>query len=188
MKKYVYFWVFAIIAVIFCKSPIFNYAARHEVTSSRTSFEPEISYDEMNSFLRLWPKYLQSNVVQLAVYQVSLADGKPSKVLHPKVVRWLEHRGWNADRFFYVQQRLVSIVQTLDHEELIGGMIKTWQQQLETENNQSAAQNLRQSIDAQVQTLNVERISEDELNMAAPFREDIRNILEGKAAYEFSLF
>ena len=93
-----------------------------------------------------------------------------------------------ADRFFYVQQRLVSIVQTLDHEELIGGMIKTWQQQLETENNQSAAQNLRQSIDAQVQTLNVERISEDELNMAAPFREDIRNILEGKAAYEFSLF
>lgn len=183
MKKHIYFWIFAVAAVIFFKSPLLNYSVVNEDKSREANERIEIDAGEMDSFLKVWPKYLHSNVASLSAYQVSFANGRPSKTLHPKVIKWLNKRGWNADRFFYVEQRLRAIIKTVEHERHIIGMMKTLEGQLQNESNPSTAQSMKQAIDAQMQSLNVERISRQELDMAEPHAEEIKAVLDGKVEY-----
>lgn len=62
---------------------------------------------ELNSFLDLWSRMMQSGLRQ-KVAQVSLrsADSQYPQEL----VKWLEAQNWNVERFFYDEQRLAELV------------------------------------------------------------------------------
>lgn len=183
MKKHIYFWAFAILVVVLFKSmllnkfPIDNEATRNFVNN------PEVSSDEMHKFLQVWPKYINNDVSKLAVFQVSFKDDLPSKSLNKKVINWLDSKDWNTDRFFYVEQRLRAIVQTIENKKHVADMQKILQTQLATEKNPSVIESIQQNLASQVQGFNVERISPEEQDMVEQNLDVIKGILDGSKRY-----
>ncbi len=71
----------------------------------------KIDAKELNSFLDLWSRMMQSDL-KSKLTQVSLrtSDNKYPKEL----IRWLELQNWNVERFFYNEQRLAEIVNCIN--------------------------------------------------------------------------
>ncbi len=127
---------------------------------------------EINAFLELWPEFLKTNAANKEARQLSLANGKASEVLSPSLKRWFEVKGWDIDRFFYVEQRLRAIVKT----EMILSNIQNNKKLLE----KGRDSNLKNIISEQERQVNAEKISNEELEMIRPVLYKVNKILENE--------
>lgn len=139
--------------------------------------EPTINPQELRSFLRLWSVYVKSDVSNYGAAQISLISGDLNENLPRRLLNWLHGNRWTPKRFFYVEQRVRSIVKTgimLRH-------IEANRKILERGDNAAVAENLRKIIAEQERTVNAEKITRQELEMIKPDLDYINDILEGKA-------
>ena len=148
-------------------------------------FDPVVNEDEMHHFFRVWSEYLQSDVQNFAKDKVSLKNGKPSEVLPKKVILWLEERGFDADRFFYVEDRLNAVVKTA----LVDYHIEKMTEILQYEKSKTKAKDkdTRLSIDrmleVQERNKNIEKVTPSEISMVNQNLPLIEDILSGKTFY-----
>ncbi len=133
----------------------------------------QLTPNEINAFLELWPEYLQTNASKSEPQQISLTTGYPSEKYSPQLRRWFEYKKWNIDRFFYVEQRLKAIVKT---EMLLNNI---------SANKKMAAQgerNLHPIIAEQEKRVGAEKVTDEELEMVRPVLYKIHQILEAEKA------
>lgn len=142
-----------------------------------------ITVPEMKAFLETWSRFLQKDIGKYGVQQVSLTGAKPSEGFSPYLVRWLKKEGWNADRFFYVEQRLKAIVKTALLAENIDSNKKILEQR-RREGKDGTVSNIMKIIEAQEKQFNTEKVTPQELDMVKGTLYQINAILEGKAIYE----
>ena len=85
--------------------------ANLEIIAKQQNYKAEITAAELDDFIRLWPQYkqLKLNSGLVVSYQVE----KPSDLLDWKSKVWFVYHRWDADRFFYVQQRIAALLYTL---------------------------------------------------------------------------
>ena len=102
--------------------------------------------------------------------------GSASEKFPVKTVNWLAARGWNADRFFYVEQRMKAIVKSAFLQEHVKSTIRMLEQGGASGVDGSAVQRM---IDEQKQRLGVEKISPAEIDMVTPDLVLISDILDG---------
>ena len=131
---------------------------------------------EMDRFLPVWAEYLEDGVSRIGARQISLTMGPASEKFPVKTVNWLAARGWNADRFFYVEQRMKAIVKSAFLQEHVKSTIRMLEQGGASGVDGSAVQRM---IDEQKQRLGVEKISPAEIDMVTPDLVLISDILDG---------
>ena len=87
-----------------------------------------------------------------------------------------------VNRFFYVEQRLKSIVRSAQTEEHVRETVDMLEKKLRQESG-SAAQNIRTMIEYHQKSLNVEKVSKAEIEMVRPNLAKISQVLEVEGAY-----
>lgn len=155
----------------------------------------EISRDEINSFLYIWSDYLSQNISPVG-RNVSFDNVQPEERLSPAAREWLINQGWKPARFFYVQQRLRTILQTLKNTETVENTIAGLRRQLadiqaarpEGDKNADSAvlslqKNIQEMISMQEARINIEQISAGELEAVRPYRQVYEAILDGRRTY-----
>ncbi len=140
-----------------------------------------VQEDEMKAFLSVWSEYIYSGTSRKMSLKLSLSD----KDVPADLKKWLRKRGWkDADRFFYVEQRLASVVKSVYLQKHAESTIKVLERQLQEEENEQIADNIRKVISEQQKMSSVENVSQQEIDMVMPNVDKIREILEGKVVYQ----
>lgn len=157
----------------------------------------EVSGDEINSFLYVWSDYVQQNISPVGRSAVSLESGRPEDSLSETARLWLVEHGWKPARFFYVQQRLRAILQTLNTADEVENTVTGLREQLsdarrrQPDNKQqgpdpvimSLEKTINDMIASQQARVNIEQISNGELDAVRPYRKVYEAILDGRRTY-----
>ena len=132
---------------------------------------------QMNEFLRLWSIYLHK-FGQEKLPPLSLENKRASASAPWRLKLWLYTEGWDVDRFFFVEDRLHSIVKTAYNQRNIAA-----NKQLKEQNaaNKTA---LSEIIQRQEKSANPEGITPEELALVKDNLDKVIGILQGSLAYK----
>ncbi len=139
----------------------------------------EISADELSHFLKTWTAYFENKIDLDEPDKVSLSTDKPSQKASWRAKMFFDHNCWDMDRFFYVEQRVRSIVNTVYLKKHTVGVIEVLHQLMAQEGDQAKRAAYQEMINMQEMIANIEHVSDDEVNMVKGREEKIREILDG---------
>ena len=109
-------FVLGIVAIIsVCRCQLGEYPlARYEriIAQKRMAYTPEITVEEVNGFARLWPEFKRLGLDK--DFNVSYMAVLPEEAMDWKRKLWFLYHHWDANRFFYVQQRIGYLLQALE--------------------------------------------------------------------------
>ncbi len=163
----------AFVTLVIC-TPIQNIGRLGTAYSEPPVAGENLTLKSMNAFLKTWPEFIKTDI---SLQQLSLSGTSAAEKFPPQVVRWLRANGWNAEHFFYIEQRLREAVtaaglqQTIDSNKLI----------LQKMREDAAAENLQKIISMQQAQLAAIKITPAELELVKNNLYQINQILEGKA-------
>ena len=186
-QRFIIRWLVLALLAVYVLTPPRAMRLNNQTYDDQLKRGEYITRSEMLQFLETWSEFTSTNIFRNGNIQASLSMDAPSESFPPKVARWLRSKGWHADRFFYVEQRLKSIVrsaqlqqQVLDNRELLASA------KLNFDNSAySALQNLINEQDTQ---LNLYRVTQGEIDMVIPQLQLINDILEGRIVYQPASF
>lgn len=182
-RRVILFVVLAALAVFILQPMRSVQLTRHEKAKIENK-SPEISFAEMQSFLGIWSQYM-SRGLDKKISDVSMGtDNNPAAGLPQSVKNWLIDRGWNPNRFYYVEARLKTIVKTAYIKQQMSDSNENLRRQLEATHNESVRRNLMQLIEEQNKKASLENVTPAELEMVSANLTTINEILEGKATYK----
>lgn len=181
MKKLFVIFLALVITIYFLRIPPHNKGMGE--TNLAAAAGAVISHNEMNDFLRVWSKYLQNDVSKIGAKQISLTMGTASEKFPLQTINWLAAQGWNADRFFFVEQRMKAIVKSAFLQNHIKSTIHVLETQMGAQGVDGAT--VKRMIEEQKQRINVEKISSDEIKMVTPNLVLISDILDGNKPYQY---
>lgn len=142
-----------------------------------------ITYPETVSFLQLWSEFMQKDISRYGLLQISLTNTIPSEGFSPQLVRWLKNEGWDADRFFYVEQRLKAAVKTAYLTENLKTNRNILQHMSKHGPDKINYENMLEIVESQEQQLNVEKVRPEELILVSQDLYTIKDVLDGKVVY-----
>ena len=105
--------VIAIILVCRCQlgeSPMAQY--ERIMGQKRASYGVEITPAEVSSFMRLWPEFKKLGLDK--DFNIWYLTALPSEAADWKRKLWFRYHHWDANRFFYVQQRIGYLLQAIE--------------------------------------------------------------------------
>ncbi len=148
----------------------------------------EITSEEVMEFLPVWREFAEKNLRE--TQQASLGNGLPEDNLSPAAQEWLLRHQWRPQRFFYVEQRLRLILNTLEVRRHSEEVIKNMQKQLADLQQRQAYSNsqdpqiismkssMEKMIREQQARMNIEKITPQELEMATPLQMVLKDALD----------
>ena len=107
-----------IILMWFCTLPVLRLGADKTYIESPYQNE-KINTQELADFLALWQRMMNGSIKKY-VAQISL---KSSGQYPRPIVKWLELQNWNVERYFYIEQRLMQIVEYVNLRKNLEGNI-----------------------------------------------------------------
>ena len=162
-------------------------AINYDIIPKRES--KEINQEELMSFLPVWSDYMEQHISELGKRPVSLSAGHPEDNLSKDAKEWLLRRLWYPNRFFYVEQRLRAILQTIEYQVQSDKLIKELSQQYATlqaqqaqnaipdPNLSSIMNSIENMIQSQKRKENIEKISPEEIKLVLPLQAVIKDAL-----------
>ncbi len=109
-------FVLGIVAIIFvCRFSLGeNPSEQYEriMSRKRAAYGLEITPAEISSFARLWPEFKELGLDK--DFNVSYMAMLPEEAADWKRKIWFRYHHWDANRFFYVQQRIGYLLQALE--------------------------------------------------------------------------
>ena len=102
--------IFAVLRFQIGENPTDRYS--QIMTQKRAQYTIEIHAKELNEFVKLFPEYKKLGFDK--DFYVPYLDTLPSGALDWKKKIWFMYHHWDADRFYYVQQRLIYLLQALE--------------------------------------------------------------------------
>jgi len=83
--------------------------ADNAISTKRDKYTKDISLEELNTFIKHWPEFsklvLKNNI--------DLSAQNASQNLNWKMKLWFIYHHWEAQRFFYVRQRLIKLLEEI---------------------------------------------------------------------------
>ena len=138
-----------------------------EVARKRPLYREEVTETEVEELARLWPKFLQEPFAQDMM--VSYHTESVRDALTWRIKMWFRYCHWDANRFFYVQQRIVEILKELELRNNARAVIKLLSARI---NDPAVAE----MIKVQKQRLKQKTYSEAELKIIEDRQEKLRKI------------
>lgn len=139
-----------------------------------------VSADELAAFLPLWSEYVSSGLDETVPADISLLSGNFSDHLPWKLKWWLERNCWTAERFYYVAQRLQTIVQAVYLKQHTDAVKEVLSAQMAGETDQDRVASYQEMIAMQDKIANIEAVSAQELKMVAGQVAQIEQLLNKK--------
>lgn len=187
MRKVILLFSIVALIVLYVNKPLFQEEVKFkskeekilEKEAKDVVGEP-IGKGEMNSFLDVWEDYVNSWISNIGVRQLSLTTStRPDKKMPYLTKAWLNRRGWEVDRFFYVEQRMRAIVKTLEAEDRAQKTIDLLEKQMKYETSGGSIENIKRLIAYQESIINIEKVTKKEKEMVRPRLEEISKLLIG---------
>ena len=179
MKRKVFIFT-ALLVVAYFANQFYSDFREAKIKQAYMLSRTTVDKAEMDRFLPVWAEYLESDISRIGAQQVSMTMGSASEKFPVKTIGWLAERGWNADRFFYVEQRMKAIIKSAFLQE----HIKSTELMLEQSGTSGIdAVTVQRMIDEQKQRTEVEKISQDEIKMVMPDLVLISDILDGSKPF-----
>ena len=149
----------------FVQQPIQKIGADSTYAASPQNNE-ELTQSELSDFLGLWQRMTTGPLKKYAAQQ-SL---KNSETYSRQVVNWLELQNWSAERFFYIEQRLISLVDCINLRNQIDANIAL---------NKQSEHNLSPIIeDLKQKFLVCQRYNSEELKLIEDNLENIKQVMQ----------
>lgn len=99
-------------AVVKCRMPETGWERSvAEIARKQQNYKATLTAEEIDSFIVLWPQFKALGFADGLV--VSYRIDRPSKFLGWQTKIWFVYHKWDADRFFYVQQRIAYLLYML---------------------------------------------------------------------------
>ena len=163
---------FLVLRVLTC-SIVPESSKKAEERCQPMSINKEVSSAEVEQFLKLWSEYVEKGYDKEVSDKISLMDGKLEDNLPISIKMWFNAKCWTADRFYYIEDRLRSAIQTLYLKRHSAGIISILNERI-NDNNYEEYQNM---IEQQNKIANIENISDAELKYVEMREAEIVNIL-----------
>lgn len=144
----------------------------------------EISKAETEQFLSLWAEYLERGLNVDVSDKISLLSGDIDTALPWHVTFWLTQNCWTASRFYYVEQRLRSIIHTLYLQEHTRAVKEILKNLLHNETDEVKKNSYQNMIEVQDLIANIEAVSPQELQMIEGRAQQVEDVLNGKMSYK----
>lgn len=144
----------------------------------------EISKAETEQFLSLWAEYLERGLNVDVSDKISLLSGDIDTALPWHVTLWLTQNCWTASRFYYVEQRLRSIIHTLYLQEHTRAVKEILKNLLHNETDEMKKNSYQNMIEVQDLIANIEAVSPQELQMIEGRAQQVEDVLNGKMSYK----
>ncbi len=144
----------------------------------------EISKAETEQFLSLWAEYLERGLNVDVSDKISLLSGDIDTALPWHVTFWLTQNCWTASRFYYVEQRLRSIIHTLYLQEHTRAVKEILKNLLHNETDEMKKNSYQNMIEVQDLIANIEAVSPQELQMIEGRAQQVEDVLNGKMSYK----
>lgn len=138
----------------------------------------EISEDELKAFLKTLRRCRQEKINESKIPDLSMSDETSLSKANPEFSRWLRRKGWNAERFFYIENRIRTIIATISKDEEIAKNRRLMLEQAQLTEDKELAGILFKNAEEQNKKFNIERISAYEYKMILEQKEDISALLE----------
>lgn len=123
---------------------------------------------ELNTFLDLWSR-VHHGPLKDYLWQVSLKSDSS----YPRpLVKWLEAQGWNAERFFYDEQKVRELIDYVKLERNIASNIKL---------SKKSGANLKEIVNEQQRHLNARHFDAAEIALIKNNLYQINEIFAGRA-------
>ena len=153
-------------------SNIARFGANYDIPPSP---KDTLNVKEINAFLIVWSEFMQRGLDK-SMQQISLQENSE---IPSQVRRWLRAKGWNAERFFSIEQRLkeLAAIATLQNNlEDNRGLLKTM--------SGTGADNLKNIISSQEKQFKALSYDPNELALVRSNLYQIEQVLSGKGVLE----
>lgn len=156
--------VMAIISVAKCHMVETSWHRAGDIMEEKRSrYTEEITLEELNWFIKTWPEFNELNMLK-DIDRVNL-ENRISDELTLKMRIWFVYRHWDAERFFYVRSRLVSLLEEIKERREAQNIIA----QLKNREDDVAGQ----MINLQNKRIRKQKISKNELLMLKAHEEEL---------------
>lgn len=151
----------------FCSKPL-NRVGRNFPYLTMPAEEELLNVAELNAFLDLWSR-INYGPLKKYMWQISL---KSDSAYPRPLVKWLEAQGWNAERFFYDEQKVKELLEYVKLEGNIASNIKL---------SKRSGANLDEIVKEQRRHLQVRNFDEAEIKLIKNNLYQINEIFAGRA-------
>lgn len=138
---------------------------------------------ELDAFLPVWSEYLSSGEKDKVSDKISLLSGNISENLPLDVKIWFSRHCWEPERFFYVEQRLQAIVNTVRLKKHTDGVKQVLSELLQSEKNDEKLAEYKAMAEIQDKIANIENVTEDEIALVKGKENLFEDVLSGKTVY-----
>lgn len=178
--KHLLILLISVLAVIFVGIKIYDSAyenyAPHYVNQKAENAE-QISAEEVRAFLKTLLKYREKKQ-DLPAEELSYSLSQSFVQTEPGVTAWLKRHGWNADRFFYIANRIRLIINTIHKDKILKEQQDLMREGIQVSEDASLTETLKREVDMQEQKFNIEKISVQERNLIEPQMDVLSEILQ----------
>lgn len=187
--KFAVIIIAAVLAAVFVLVPFYNpqkEMLKRSMLPELLSKENVITFDEMNRFLETWSTFITKKYHLDGKKKIDYHGKKPKKVFPHTTLQWIENQGWDAERFFEVENRLRAITVYATRKKGTDLIIRSLENQLAQTNDPEMTRNIMAMIDEQsamTKEMKNTKFSDSEVRMVMPNLEIVKDILDGKAIY-----
>ena len=170
--RFLMLWVLALLLImVVLRHHVVEYAWRRSeiaVAQKRLDYQVEISEAELIDFIRLWPKYKKLNLGETDDVSVKIENDYSWKNFLSSI--WFLYHKWDPERFYYVRERVLYVLQTLDSQRYSQAVI----QALVHQKDKTA----REMVKLQRQHLKAEQLGAEETALISKYKEDLKELLK----------
>ncbi len=106
-------WVVAVVLVMgVCQCDLVKIKGWHDynvIMQKKEHYVPQVSQAEIDGFIKLWPQFNELKLENVGGRSLSVEPEEMSW----KTKVWFLYHQWDAERFFYVRQRLLDLLQSI---------------------------------------------------------------------------
>jgi broad specificity phosphatase PhoE len=144
------------------------YKSKMDILAKRNQYTPKISEEELNDFIKIWPEFKELNLMKTE--DVSYNTVSQEDLLDWKAGIWFLYHHWDAERFFYVRQRVLSALQAIEVRNTAYSFITMLQNK---KDGLSA-----KMIELQKQRIGADEFEDDEIGLIQKNEKILRSIFE----------
>ncbi len=143
-----------------------------------------IGFKEMDDFLFLWSELLEQSFATPNLPAMLDVNTANEQKLSSRVQKWIKNQGWSVERFFYVGQRLNSIVKACRLKILAAQTSESLKLQLEQTKDEELRVTIQRLMNEQSQMYRTLNVSDGEIEMVMPHLKTVSEILSGELIYK----
>lgn len=159
----------AIVAVAKCQMVETTWdRAGSVMAEKRSRYTTELTVEELNKFIKDWPDFNELKILKGA--DLTGIEAKISEIMTWKMRLWFVYHHWDAERFFYVRDRLEVLLEEVKIRREAKNIIK----QLSTRKDELSMQ----MVDLQRKRIKSLKISEKELLMLLARERELKEMFK----------